>query len=218
MVLVMQLLFQKQVVLDYSIVYQSHRTCLVRMRIGFGRFAVGSPAGVADPDPALHRHGSQQPVKIHQFAFAPPDLGLTPVDGTDTGGIITAIFQLLQTGKNDRRSLLLSYIPNDSTHVSDLQPLLERHFPFTGRFDDEFKIVMAGCPFRQGFQLRTVGNQRNGIAWATFAFLYRKTPSGNYAGGVNNLSHRIAMTVATVEHFRHAGFQKIIQSADMRLG
>jgi hypothetical protein len=83
--LVVQFLFQGQVILYDAVVNQHHRSGLVRMGIDLGRFAVGGPAGVADGDGPLHRHGRQQPYKIFKLALAPSDLGLTILNGADAG-------------------------------------------------------------------------------------------------------------------------------------
>src|SRR3954471_15373121 len=87
----------------------------VRMRVSFRRDAMGGPASVSDANIAMHsglcRHFGKRgnPAGTAQ-AMQPA------VDYRDTGGIVTAVFQLAQSLQQDRHYVSPSDGANDSAH------------------------------------------------------------------------------------------------------
>ena len=89
----------------------------VRMRVQIRRNTVGGPSGVADTDRS--RKGCAvlcQLLKYFQasYRFFHPDF-FSVID-SNSGRVVSAVFQLCQSVQQDRSSLVSSNISNNSTH------------------------------------------------------------------------------------------------------
>ena len=109
---------QRHEILDDPVMDDGDGPGLMRMRIFFGRFAMGGPPGVADSDMAGQRRLPDHRAQIFEFALGAPDMHRAVCDeGRDPGGVIAAIFQPLQSSDEDWIGVLLSYVPNNSAHT-----------------------------------------------------------------------------------------------------
>src|SRR3954452_15817070 len=68
----------------------------VRMRVVFGRLAMGGPACVTNPGMPGQRLGPQPRFKILEFAFGAAALDMVTFQRRDTCGIVAAIFKALE--------------------------------------------------------------------------------------------------------------------------
>src|SRR5690242_1094806 len=68
----------------------------VRMRIAFGRLAVGGPARVPDPGMTRQRLAAQPRFEILQLAFGPTSRQPIALERRNACGIVAAIFKALQ--------------------------------------------------------------------------------------------------------------------------
>ena len=114
--------FQHQVVFDNAVVYNNKIAAFIRMRMGVavGRPAVSCPACMADAHAAFGHSAFQlmaQGVKA-AHAFFNPDFAFFV--NRNTGGIITAVFQLAHSVQQKRRSLCIAYVTNNTTHIKIL--------------------------------------------------------------------------------------------------
>ncbi|MNK02152.1 hypothetical protein D3C87_199720 [compost metagenome] len=115
-----QLLALFFVVLDDAVVDQGHAVADVRVGVGLGHPAVGGPAGVADPEQRIepftgggllhlgHAAGTPHPAHVR--------LGLALVEHGDAGGIVTAIFQSLQSFDEDRYHIAIRDCSHNAAH------------------------------------------------------------------------------------------------------
>src|SRR4051812_34991632 len=87
----------------------------VRMGVSFRRNAMGGPAGVSDANIAMHSGLCRHFGKRGNPAGTPKAIQ-PAVDHRDTGGIVTAVFQLAQSLQQDRHYVSPSYGANDSAH------------------------------------------------------------------------------------------------------
>jgi hypothetical protein len=106
------------VVLDDAVVDQGDFLVAadVRVGVGVGHAAVGGPARVADPcgpGKFLGRGGLDQ--SFHPARFL-GQLEVGAVLGGDTGGVIAAVLEALQSLENDGRGLLFADISDDAAH------------------------------------------------------------------------------------------------------
>ena len=86
-------------ILDDAVVDQRNRTDDVRVGVADGRLAMGCPAGVGDADVAGERFGIERSAEILELALGAAAFELAVDDGTDTGRVITAIFEPLEPGE-----------------------------------------------------------------------------------------------------------------------
>ncbi len=115
--LALQLLAQLAEILDDAVVHDREALGGVRMGIALGRLAVGGPAGVTDADVARERLARQHGLEIAQLAGRTPARELSPLEGGDAGGIVTAIFQPLQRIDEQAGHRLASENAHDSAHA-----------------------------------------------------------------------------------------------------
>ena len=73
-----QLVLQLAEILDDAVMHDRHALGRMRMGVGFGRLAVGRPAGMADAGRAEERRALEQLLEIAQLAFgaAAPELAV----------------------------------------------------------------------------------------------------------------------------------------------
>ena len=98
----------------------------VRVRIDIRGFAVGGPAGVPDADRALRAADG-----IH-FIGKICELNCIVDNNSDAGGVIAAVFQLGKPVQQHCRTVALSDIANDSTHIVK-DSFLSENVPDKGR-------------------------------------------------------------------------------------
>ncbi len=91
-----ELLTQLAEILDDAVVNDGKALGGVRMRIAFGRPAVGRPAGVADTDGAGERLTCEPGFEIAQLAFGPPPDELSAFQRRDAGGVVAPVFEPLE--------------------------------------------------------------------------------------------------------------------------
>src|SRR5439155_8228648 len=108
--------------------YNPSGTVAVRMRVLFGRAAVGGPASMPDSVSPIERLKSDNFFQIPQLALSAPNLqALAIAANSNSGRIVAAILQAPQAINNDRNDALLAYISHDSAgirseeHTSELQ-------------------------------------------------------------------------------------------------
>ena len=118
--LVQELAFQLRKVLDNTVVH--HRNVAAAAHMGMGidvvGFAVGGPAGVTDAQAA----GQVRPLVGQILQHLQAALGLLHPHPAftaygDTGGVIAAVFQPLQSVQQNGGGLLPAHITYDSTHI-----------------------------------------------------------------------------------------------------
>ena len=78
-----QLFLQLAEILDDAVMHDRDEVGRMRMRVGFGRLAVGGPAGMADAGRAVERRSLQQLLEIAQLALGATPAELAILDGGD---------------------------------------------------------------------------------------------------------------------------------------
>src|SRR5215831_13537764 len=115
----LQLLFQRKVVLDDAVMHHDQVAGTVAMRMGilFGGASVRRPAGVADAVAAIDGIHLQYVFQVAQLARGASNAKrvVIAVD-SDTGRVITPIFQAFETVDDDRDRALRAHVTNNSTH------------------------------------------------------------------------------------------------------
>src|SRR5579859_1617981 len=89
------------------------------MGILFRRTAMGGPARVSNAPAAFQRLQPDHLFQVAQLAFRAPHLKRSAIAiaaHSNPGGVIPAIFQLLEPIDNDGHHTLLAYVTYDSTH------------------------------------------------------------------------------------------------------
>ena len=109
---------QRQIVFNDAVMHDHHSPDLVRVSIGYGWFTVSGSAGMPYADSSVQRLFFQEPFKIHQFPGTAPNFYIAIIHGTDSGGIIASIFQHFQPAHDNRCSVLMSHITDNSAHKS----------------------------------------------------------------------------------------------------
>ena len=128
-----QLLTELAEILDDAVV--DHRDAVggVRMGVGFGRLAVGRPAGVADAGVAAQRLAAQPVFEIAKLALGSAARQRAMLERGDARGIVAAVFEPLQRVDKLPRHRLTAENANDPAQSDDplpVRPHVMRH----GRF------------------------------------------------------------------------------------
>src|SRR5690242_5057655 len=112
---------QLDVVLDYPIMDYRDGTGLVRMRVFLGGAPVRGPSRMADPDFSGERRFFQVPPQIVEFPYRAANFELA-VHGErrDSGRIVAAILEPLETAEQDRRGFAGSDVSDYSAHLSSV--------------------------------------------------------------------------------------------------
>ena len=116
-----ELFLQYLVVFDDAIMHQSQVTAHahMRMRIGSRRLTMGSPAGMSDTDMAAAILVGSHLLQVAHLTLCLIHIQLVlTVNQCHAGAIISTIFQLFQALDEDRISIILTNISNNSTHNS----------------------------------------------------------------------------------------------------
>jgi hypothetical protein len=124
MILLPQIVFQIEIVLDDAVMNHDHPGGAVAMRVGvfFSGPAVRSPARMAHAVGAVERLLAQHIFKIAQLALGALNLQVVVfIHHRDSGRVIAAIFKFAQPIDDERDNLFISNVSNYSTHISKLQ-------------------------------------------------------------------------------------------------
>src|SRR5207244_6433571 len=108
------------IVFNNAIVYNHNpaSTVAVRMRVLFGRAAVGGPASMPDSVSPIERLKADNFFQVPQLALGATNLqALAIAANGNTGGVVAPILQAPQAINNDRNDALLAYISHDSAHL-----------------------------------------------------------------------------------------------------
>jgi hypothetical protein len=83
-------------ILDDAVVNHGDIVGRMRVRVAFGRLAVGGPAGVADAGMTRQRIGAQSRFEVFQLAFGAAALEVIALERGDACGIVAAIFEAFE--------------------------------------------------------------------------------------------------------------------------
>jgi hypothetical protein len=123
-----QLLLELHVVLDDAVDHDVHAVLgvEVRVRVALRDPAVRRPAGVADPRRGGRREGGDRAVvdrgrgdrcaQVLQVADGAHRLQPALALQGDAGGVITAVFELLETGQEDLLHRAVTDVADDAAH------------------------------------------------------------------------------------------------------
>ena len=114
-----QLALQFQVVFDDAVMHHHDAPGAVSMRMGvlFGWPAMGRPTGVANAVGAVQRVLPDHFFQVAQLPGRPAQFEpMSRGPHSDTGGVISAVFQPPQAFQNDRDYVLRADISHDSAH------------------------------------------------------------------------------------------------------
>ena len=77
---------------------------------------MGRPARVADADVCLYGILHQRALEVHDLARAAADLEAAAVEHGETGRVVPAVFETLETLDQKWRGVLFTHIPDDPAH------------------------------------------------------------------------------------------------------
>jgi hypothetical protein len=121
-----QLIFQRLIIFDDSVVGQGKPPTGVKMRMSIfiGHFAMGRPTGMADPERARYRFPRNQLGERGDSPRAFPRLDLMmSIDDGDAGRVIAAIFEAPKPIEQNRRRFRAPDITDNSAHMASLMRL-----------------------------------------------------------------------------------------------
>lgn len=116
-----QLIFQRLVIFDHSVVHECQLPSRVEVRVGvlIGGFSVSGPAGVADAESSGRRLLRHEFSERSDSPGALTCLDVLTVNDRNPCGIVTAIFKAAQTVEQDGSCLRTSDVSNNATHVEE---------------------------------------------------------------------------------------------------
>src|SRR5207248_3513968 len=88
----------------------------MRVGVGVGRGTVGRPARVTDADVRLHGILRQRVLEVHDLARAAADFEAAAVEHGETGRIVPAVFETLETLDQKWCGVFLTHITDDPAH------------------------------------------------------------------------------------------------------
>ena len=106
-------------ILDDAIVDDRHAVGEMRMSVGFVRYAVRGPAGMADADAAAERLLTKTAFQVDQLALRAAARQRPVLDRGDAGRIIATVLQPLQSVDDERRHRRLPHYCDDATHLKN---------------------------------------------------------------------------------------------------
>ena len=111
-----QSLLQLEIVLNDAVMHHHHRTVavLVRMGVLHRRSAMGGPTRVSDAISAVHRILADHLFQIAQFAGGTAYLERACLDHGETGRVVTAVLQPLQSFEQHGHHALVANVADDS--------------------------------------------------------------------------------------------------------
>ena len=124
--LVLELVPQLAEILDDAVVDHGEAVGGVRVRVAFGRPAVGCPTRVADADGAGERLAREPRLEIAQLALGTPAGKASVFQGGDAGRVISSVFEPLERVDERARDRLTSENAHNSAHGERPPPLLDR--------------------------------------------------------------------------------------------
>jgi len=118
-----QPLLQAEVILDNAVVHHDDVAGAVamRVRVFFRRAAMGCPAGVADAEIAVDGVDADSFFEVAEFSRSASHSKtlVVTIDGK-ASGVVAAVLEPFQTFQDNRDSLAVPNIPDDSAHRSIL--------------------------------------------------------------------------------------------------
>ena len=118
-----QVVLQLLIVLDDAVVDDGERTVVgfVGVRVAFGRYAVGGPAGMAH---ARGGHGvgtsGETLFEGRELALGPDGIEFAILDEGDACGVVSAVFETAQTFDDDGNGGTMTGVADDAAHRPEL--------------------------------------------------------------------------------------------------
>ena len=112
-----ELILERTKVLDDAVVDDDDIACHVRMGIGFGRGAMGGPAGMADACSAEQRLGRQPRLEIAELARCTAASDLAGLERRHTRRVVAAVLEPLQRLDDMKSDRFLAEYADDATHA-----------------------------------------------------------------------------------------------------
>ena len=112
-------------ILDDAVVHDGDVFGRVRMRVAFGRLAVGGPAGVADAGVAFERFGQQPLFEVLELALGAAARQVIAFQSSDACGIVTAIFQAFERIHQQLRHRAASENADNAAHAVEYPQIVE---------------------------------------------------------------------------------------------
>ena len=142
--ILLQLLFQLEVVFDDSVMYNDDLASAVAMGVGvlFGGAAVGGPARVPDAVGAFQRRLGDNLFEITKFARSAANFHFSVLgyDG-DARGIVATVLQLTQTFDDNGNNLLGPDVADYSAHARRLLERVSSSVTCWQSYQDEFQAA-----------------------------------------------------------------------------
>src|ERR1700690_3376269 len=113
----LKFMFKLDIILDYAVVDQYYPAGPVRMGVFIGGLSMSSPAGMADGGRAFDFLGVDDRVELLDLTLAALDIYVAVGEISDTGRIISPVFQPLEAFHHYRDGFSVSDISNDAAHV-----------------------------------------------------------------------------------------------------
>src|SRR5262249_15446732 len=141
-----QFLAQLAEILDDAVVDDGKVLGGVGVRVGFGRPAMGRPAGVADADGAGERLTREPGFEIAQLALGPPADELSAFQRGDAGGVVAPVVEPLERIDKQAGNRLTPENAYNSAHASgrllaDGTALYSDEYVLTANVKREIKIL-----------------------------------------------------------------------------
>src|SRR5260221_3265251 len=95
----------------------------MRVRVAFGRPAMGRPAGVPDADRAGERLAREPGFEIAQLAFSTPAGKLPAFQRGDAGGVVAPILEPLEGIAKQAGNRLTPENSHHSAHLNNCHPI-----------------------------------------------------------------------------------------------
>ena len=135
----LELVLQLEIVLDDAVVHDDDAAgaVAVRVRVLFGRPAVGGPARVADAVEPVDRFVVDGVLEVDELARRAAQLDALRADQRDAGGVVAAVFHAPQPVDQHRDDRLRADVSDDSAHsdpLSLLRPTSSRRSASPCRF------------------------------------------------------------------------------------
>src|SRR5271166_2182868 len=111
-----EFLAQRLEILDDAVVDDRQPARGVRVGVGFGRLAVGRPAGVADADRAHQRRGGELRLEVLELALGAPPHEFSVLERRNACRVIASIFKALERVDDSARDGAFPKNSDDSAH------------------------------------------------------------------------------------------------------
>src|SRR3982751_1854691 len=114
--LLLELLLERQIVLDDAVVDEHAPAGAMRMGVLLGWFAMGRPSRMADPGGPTEALFRQRLFQIDQLADTAADFDFSVMVNRDAGRIVSAIFQALQAIQQNGNRVLITDVSDYPAH------------------------------------------------------------------------------------------------------